>query len=567
MLFFLSYRLVHQLFRNSVEVIVNTKAFNSLDFSMFYAEENNQFSDKDSDKLPLIASQFLKDLVFKIPETKKARQVKLSMGKTNNVVTIEKICLCIKKMTHRDTLAVWKGRDIKAIIKEGSGLTFGTDNTHYFQIQTNGTEHASLLFNDVLFREIDKYEKSRSTGQLKTIVTSLLIALFLTVSLFYFTPIQNASVKSFVRNGGVLVVGFTLLIFFIFFNSELVLFEDMENSENRIGNVKPKLSYLNFFDYPDEYTKYAKDRFSYRNLLFYAHSLLKVKIFETSPLPQDIIVGKKGWFFYNEIGSIRDTRGMNMIGQDELVIISMNVRQKQSWLSKRNIRFYIIVPPNKDRVYAEYLPAGYFRTKIGATRVDMYRQHLSNNFGIKLIDPTDSLIAAKQRKDVYYTTDTHWNLFGGFKAYQVLIDDIAKDFTSIKPIKEEDLDFLEHYNNEGDIARMLALHNKYLRKETTPKFKDSSKRLIPPTTSDILIRFTGNKTIDGSTLKVLMFRDSYANYLIPYLNMHFKDAVYVWSYEFMDKLIEEEQPDVVILECLQRFLPQALLTPNPQGVE
>jgi alginate O-acetyltransferase complex protein AlgJ len=60
-----------------------------------------------------------------------------------------------------------------------------------------------------------------------------------------------------------------------------------------------------------------------------------------------------------------------------------------------------------------------------------------------------------------------------------------------------------------------------------------------------------------------MYRDSYANYLIPFLNQHFKDATYIWSYEFTPSLIEELKPDVVIFETLQRFMPYAFLTLNP----
>jgi hypothetical protein len=59
-----------------------------------------------------------------------------------------------------------------------------------------------------------------------------------------------------------------------------------------------------------------------------------------------------------------------------------------------------------------------------------------------------------------------------------------------------------------------------------------------------------------------MFRDSYSNYLIPFLNLHFKKATYVWSYDFLPQLIESDQPDIVILEVQQRAMIYGLLNQN-----
>jgi hypothetical protein len=42
-------------------------------------------------------------------------------------------------------------------------------------------------------------------------------------------------------------------------------------------------------------------------------------------------------------------------------------------------------------------------------------------------------------------------------------------------------------------------------------------------------------------------------------------VVYVWTFDFLPELIEREQPDVVILECVERYL-NALLLDNPPKV-
>ena len=167
---------------------------------------------------------------------------------------------------------------------------------------------------------------------------------------------------------------------------------------------------------------------------------------------------------------------------------------------------------------------------------------------------------------MYYSTDTHWNLAGGLAAYQVLIDTIRKDFPCIHPVREADFTINTFFNEEGDLARNCELEHIFRRKEYQLTFKNGSRQLHMPESSALEIRYHQNDVTDCSNLKLLMFRDSYANYLIPFLNLHFREATYVWSYDFLDELIENEKPDVVIFESLQRFMTYSLRIQNAERV-
>ncbi|MBK8340774.1 MAG: hypothetical protein IPK99_12625 [Flavobacteriales bacterium] len=59
---------------------------------------------------------------------------------------------------------------------------------------------------------------------------------------------------------------------------------------------------------------------------------------------------------------------------------------------------------------------------------------------------------------------------------------------------------------------------------------------------------------DPQAPKLLMFRDSFAVYLIPYLSEHFSRSVYVWSPIFIPAIVESERPDIVVQELLEVFL-------------
>ena len=57
---------------------------------------------------------------------------------------------------------------------------------------------------------------------------------------------------------------------------------------------------------------------------------------------------------------------------------------------------------------------------------------------------------------------------------------------------------------------------------------------------------------------MLMFRDSFATRIIPFLAEHFERSVYLWkrNYDaaFFKAAVEKEQPDIVLDECGERVL-------------
>ena len=57
---------------------------------------------------------------------------------------------------------------------------------------------------------------------------------------------------------------------------------------------------------------------------------------------------------------------------------------------------------------------------------------------------------------------------------------------------------------------------------------------------------------DRSLPKAVVYRDSFAGRLIPFLSEHFSRASYVWDNEFGFEQIEREKPDIVIQEFVAR---------------
>lgn len=564
---FISYLFLQQVYKDSIKIDCYIKSFKKSDLQFFYNDKAPSFDIENSSKVLLISSQFLKDASFLIPDMQSTKYLRFDLGDDANTFIIDRMELIIKGVGRNDTIKKWKGREIEEIIGSLHDVTNEAENVTFMQLK-GGSQDPYIILNDRIYKTLQQYYTTHRSGNYGLIFSALVIGLFVTFTLFFLLPyFKLPSIGNFFRQGYALVAGATLIVFLIFLNNQFHCVPDIKNKEKRNLAFRPKLGFDTFFEYPDLYNDYAKDNFSFRNVLYFLHSLFRVGIFHDSPL-KDVIVGKHGWFFNSEEGCINDVRNIAQVPDNELAIMTINMLQRKLWLQKHGIKLYILVPPNKSRVYSEMLPNGYDKkVGLGVNRLDLYKQHLKLFAGIDIIDPTDSLIAAKKRHEDYYTTDTHWNLYGGYKGYQVLMQEIVKDFPQLQPIQESDLKIDTFYSNEGDLAGMIGLHDIYGRKEFSLSLKDTSKHIIMPDRSDIRISYRNNKTIDGSQLKLLMFRDSYSNYLIPFLNLHFKDADYIWSYEFMDKIIEQEKPDVVIIETLQRFLALSFLTPNPDDLK
>ncbi len=558
-----------KIYADKVALEVVLKAYSSSKICLFYNDVSDEFSLNQSDEKMLMASQFYKRLVFDIPETRYIAHTRLDMEDDENQIFIQSISLTLKGAFKDTTIKRWSGTELKELILLFHGAKMTSANAQYIQIATT-EDDPYLLFNKQFAEQLQAFYKANGTQRGAQLTATVVFTIFLLAVCYFclsYIPISGAGFKRFVAQGGVLIIGGVSIIGLVFLNNRFQFIKSDASQENRILASKPTLTTYNFFSYPDEYANYAKDHFSFRNDLFFLHSLYMTKVFGTSPMPDDLLMGKDGWFFDNEPGCISDARRLTLVSEGELSQIYKNMSEKKRWLDARGIKFYVIIPPNKQSVYPEKMPIGYFETEgIGVNRLELYKLHLAAHAGINLVNPTDALRIAKHRREVYYKTDTHWNLFGGFIGYGELMKEICKDFPNLHPATEDEFHFTSFMNNEGDLARVAGLGDVYKRTEQSLTFKNPAKVLQLPRMSEIVIRYEDNPTVDSSELKLLMLRDSYANYLIPFLNLHFKKAVYLWSYDFPDKVIDTEKPDVVIFESLQRFMAMSFASPNPDGV-
>jgi alginate O-acetyltransferase complex protein AlgJ len=219
----------------------------------------------------------------------------------------------------------------------------------------------------------------------------------------------------------------------------------------------------------------------------------------------------------------------------------------RGWLASRGIKFYVLFPPDKHTIYPEYLPASIERGP-SPTRLDVLTAALRSR-QVDVVDIRQPLLQAKGSDILFHRTDSHWNGYAGFIAYQALLAEMSRSFPQLQSFPRS------HFtrtpvSHTGDLAAVLGL---------TYGYDENLLFLRPPSNTLQRITSPSNKVViaecnDPRLPRMVMLRDSFANFVVDLLSENFRRAVYVWDYRFDPGLITREQPDLVVFEMVERGL-------------
>ncbi|MGC1633371.1 MAG: hypothetical protein WA749_14775 [Gelidibacter sp.] len=344
-------------------------------------------------------------------------------------------------------------------------------------------------------------------------------------------------------NRYILIIGFLFLLNL----PNLVMLSSLENTqsnENKKNTKSPDFNLNNPKRLVSEYKNYYEDNFGLRTTLINIYLSFKVKILKENPLPNHVVKGQDGWYFlgndHNDI--LNDTFGNVPFTKAQLNAITQNLESTNTYLQSKNIKFYIVVPPNKQTIYQEKLP---YHFGPHTKRLEQLQNHLEIKNSLHIVSLEPRLFSEKKHQRLYHKTDTHWNDYGAYWGYAETLEVIKKDF-DITPIQ------LSEYSMEatpinGDITAMIN--------ENIPENGIALQKIKPSQIDTISPIYTfqhyKNRT---KNLKLLMHSDSFSNAWIPFFNESFGETVYIRTYELNHALIEKIQPDIVIFEIVERNL-------------
>ncbi|OMP32511.1 hypothetical protein [Mangrovimonas sp. DI 80] len=297
-----------------------------------------------------------------------------------------------------------------------------------------------------------------------------------------------------------------------------------------------------------DFKEFYSDSFGLKTGLTNKYLSFKSDILNENPIPNRVIKGNNGWYFlgnyHNNI--LNDTFGNDKVSIEELESISSNINDINTYLNSKNIKFYLVVAPNKSHIYPEHLP---FQLNKNPNKLEQLKEYLKKEIDFEIIDPSESLLQNKNQRQLYYKSNTHWNDFGAYIGYSYATDKINQSF----PIPKTQLSNFSSKTyplNEEDITKMINIHTN----ETSQFFTKQNSSVVADSLS-----FSFQHYLNPDVpYKLLMHRDSFAVGLIPFFNESFGETIYTRGYTLDKDLIEKEQPNVVIFEIVERNLVQAL---------
>lgn len=312
--------------------------------------------------------------------------------------------------------------------------------------------------------------------------------------------------------------------------------------------------------YPSGFEAAFNDRFGLRGLLVRSQALAKYYWLHISPSPQ-VILGRNGWLYL--ASSIDEYRGITPLRRVRIKQWHKEFRAKKAFLAARGIQYLIVVAPNKETVYPEFLPE-----RITQLRQKLYMDDLLNslpaNPHLDVLDLREPLIQAKGIGRLYLQTDTHWNQLGAAIASDAIIDRLSSWFPELEPRKNKNaFQTRMRKSGGGDLARLMGLEDR-LREETIVVPKASQPLRPAALRSGTKIKGTFSQQVvelAGGTQRrrAIVTGDSFTGKLFLFLPAHFRRTLNIRplvSYKdpFFRSIVETEKPDVYIELVVDRHL-------------
>jgi len=358
----------------------------------------------------------------------------------------------------------------------------------------------------------------------------------------------------------------TLIIIIFLFSISIVLFGMMlklnsfpQNNENRKLAELPsfKLEIKLLRNYPNNIINYFNDHFAFRNTFVRLNFLIRHNLFRESPSRQ-VVLGKNGWLFYSKEDSIEDYRGITHFDDNTLQNLANSYENKRKFLSMRGIKYILVLAPNKETIYGEWMPDYLYKIS-NRNGLDEFADYLTKHTSVDIIDVRKTLFDNKMREQLFLKTSSSWNDYAAFLAYREIMTLISQWFPEAHAYSLNEYNIQREEIRGSDLAEMIGGADFIKEKDIflIPKEPRKARKVDYNTSGNYKDSF-GMKMENYNMPRVIIFRDCFFDKIIPFLSEHFEYSKYYWQSWNPDTPIAEMiitvRPDIVIEEKVQRFL-------------
>lgn len=279
-----------------------------------------------------------------------------------------------------------------------------------------------------------------------------------------------------------------------------------------------------------------------------------------------VIVSDDGWLIFTAENDIEDYQRTDAFTEEELARIQESLDALAATYHEQGTALLVVIAPNKNTIYPERVPSEI--PVIGAeSGLDQLADYLQEHGATQILDLRPALLAAKQQGQIYYATDTHWNDYGAFIAYQEIMAALSTKYPALQAHEQADFEVAirepEALDLAENIGTTLLLESKI---QFQPLF-DSDTNYKTVNVGGRRIQFSSNP--DASLPTAIVYHDSFFFRVIPLLGEHFSSAIFIQNYIggglWNLSWVEDEKPDIVIIEFAERTLHDLTILIDPEG--
>lgn len=330
------------------------------------------------------------------------------------------------------------------------------------------------------------------------------------------------------------------------------------------------------FSYGRNFEEWFNDHFNGREYLIDLNA--KLNLFMNRKLQSETALqGKENWLFTTRWNSTAMFQNKNLFSDKELSEIKNKMQAIKKWSEKHGIKFYVMLVPDKERLYGEFYPDGYAKEN-EISRLEQLTNYLQQNTDVNVIDIYKALLAQKSKYTLFYKTGTHWNLRGAFVGYQEMMKRLNSDFRDLNILQERDFVIENKREADVDIASALGVdaYKTFPDEDLTyevftvrnPKTKQDYQMLDKEKRIELYSYKSDDK---AKHRKAVFFADSQFLRMNWYVAESFAEMLHIYvgygrmyDLPFMSDEIVKFKPDIFVLETGERFLERLLEIDVPE---
>lgn len=268
------------------------------------------------------------------------------------------------------------------------------------------------------------------------------------------------------------------------------------------------------------------------------------------------IFGRRDWLFYSGNNSEGYYRGTNILSDAEMDSWRQTFERLDAVCKEKGIDLVILVAPNKEQMYPEYMPT--YQVETERKRQDVMLEYMTQNSSVKYLYPKSELSVTKIFYDVFYKQDTHWNLLGGFTGTMAVYRALGLATTNVF-----ELDVKETTRTGGDLSNFSGYSTTYREwsvsyKNDLTTTRQNYENHVTSSSTELSQFFTPGAIYADK--KLVVMGDSFRHAMSTFMTKDFGKSTFAHRDELVyetpvvvDALRELGEGDVLVLMCVERL--------------